>query len=68
MLGDARATVPFTTIASECSHYCQHCCHGCGQLSTEDDKPGTSAQHVTSSGRFWTVRPLHGPDDQAMQP
>jgi hypothetical protein len=29
---------------------CQGCCHGCSQLSTEDDGPGTSAQHVTNAG------------------
>ena len=36
---------------------CQECCHGGSQLSTEDDRPGTSAQYVISAGRFRTVRP-----------
>ena len=36
---------------------CQYCCHGHGQLPTQGDKCGTSAQHAATAGRFWTVRP-----------
>jgi hypothetical protein len=45
------------TIASECADCCQHCCHGRGQLPTEDDRPGTSPQKAATPGQVWTVRP-----------
>jgi hypothetical protein len=36
---------------------CQHCCQGRSQLSTRDDKPGTSVQSADTTGRPWTTCP-----------
>jgi hypothetical protein len=58
-----KASIPSLPMVPDC---CQHCCHERSQLPMPGGRPGTSAQHVTSTGRFWTVRPLLricGPED-----
>jgi hypothetical protein len=43
--------------APQMSDCCQNCCHGRSQLLMRGDRPGRSAQHVATAGRFWTFCP-----------